>query len=79
MTAPAKRAGRPRRGAGGGLTDVRVGLRRRDVEAIERAAPCRPGATPADLRSELIALGAAAMLAGGRIEPARAVLPTAPT
>lgn len=78
MTAPARRPGAPRRSSGDPIDDVNVALRRADREQLRRAHEARPELSPGDLRSLVIALGSEAVVRGGRIEPARAVLP-APT
>lgn len=75
MTAPARRPGAPRRSSGDPIDDTNVALRAADRARLRRAAELRPGASAGDVRSEVIALGVAAMEAGGRVEPARAVLP----
>lgn len=71
MTAPANDAARPR--GGGRLDATTVGLRRADVERVEAAGALRPGATPGDVRSELLALGLAAMEQGWRLVEPRVV------
>lgn len=63
-------ATRPR---GGGLGASTVALRRADVERVEAAGALRPSATPGDVRSELLALGLAAMGAGWRLVEPRVV------
>lgn len=71
MTAPKPPAlARPQ-----GLSATTIGLRKADAANFEAAGALRPGASPGTVRSEVIALGYAAMLAGGRVEAARAVLP----
>lgn len=71
MSDHANDASRPR--GGGGLSATTVGLRRADVERVESAGAMRPGATPGDVRSELLALGLAAMGAGWRLVEPRVV------
>lgn len=71
MTARAKRGVAPARRSPGNTR-----LRAQDLAHLAAAEALRPGVPAADVRSEVIALGRAAMEAGGRIEPARAVLPT---
>lgn len=70
VTARAKRPATPARRSPGNTR-----LREADRAHLAAAEALRPGFAPADVRSEVIALGRAAMEAGGRIEPARAVLP----
>lgn len=69
MTARAKRGPPARRSPGN------TRLRAEDLAHLAAAEALRPGVPAADVRSEVIALGRAAMAAGGRIEPARVVLP----
>lgn len=70
MTAPKPPApARPQ-----GLAATTIGLRKADVANFEAAGVLRPGASPPEVRSEVIALGYACMLAGGRVEAARVVL-----
>lgn len=69
MTARAKRPARRSPG--------NTRLRESDRAHLAAAEALRPGVPAADVRSEVIALGRAAMAAGGRIEPARVVLPDA--
>lgn len=67
------RSSRP--GGSGRRSPGNTRLRAQDLAHLAAAEALRPGVPAADVRSEVIALGRAAMEAGGRIEPARVVLP----